>query len=172
MTFQKWNHAIVRFLFQELLRQIKLPVIKPNPVFKRSRIKRVERIEDSCCLRSGQLTIRCQALTRGLQCSLQCLIKFHNSQWNSNYLGCGIVHLICSLGDLGHLSIGNSDQLETDVLSPHPGGPAHSGHCNSFCCELSNQFFVYFLWMYLNRGDTWSAQGKLASIVDLGVRTV
>ena len=79
----KMKSCHLPLIFQELWWQIKLPVIKANPVLKRSSIKGVERIKDCCRLRPGQHTIRCQALTRGLQCSLYYLVYIQNFQSNS-----------------------------------------------------------------------------------------
>ena len=178
----KMKSCHLPLIFQELWWQIKLPVIKANPVLKRSSIKGVERIKDCCRLRPGQHTIRCQALTRGLQCSLYYLVYIQNFQ--PNYLGVRVVHLVGRLGHLSNLSIRNSDQLETDVLGPRPGGPTDGRHCNGSCCELSNlrawdlaqfwaKYFMSFLdgWIW-SEGDTWVAHRQLASIVDLGVGAV
>ena len=52
------------------------------------------------------------------------------------YLCSGIVDFIGSLGDLGHLIIGDSDQLVTNVLCPRPGGSAHRRNCEDSSIEL------------------------------------
>ena len=50
--------------------QTTLPIIKPNPVLKPTSIQGVQGVKDSSGLWTRQHTVRCKALTGGLQCSI------------------------------------------------------------------------------------------------------